>query len=144
MCRDIPGKELFQYFDEKGGRRSIDSGMVNRYIKEASGGDFTAKDFRTWAGTLHILQTFCSMEKPGCEADCKKNILAALDEVSEKLGNTRTVCRKYYVHPGIIRMYEERALDKYLKELDAIEEDDNLTGLASEEIILMKILKGLV
>jgi DNA topoisomerase-1 len=144
MCRDIPGKELFQYFDEAGERHSIDSGMVNRYIKEASGGDFTAKDFRTWAGTLHILQTFCSMEDPGCETDCKKNIVAALDEVSHKLGNKRTVCKKYYVHPGIIRLYEERSLNKYLKELDAIEKDDHLSGLTSEERMLMKILKELV
>lgn len=144
MCKDIPGKELFQYFDEQGQRQSIDSGMVNRYIKEASGGDFTAKDFRTWAGTLHILQTFCSMEEPSCDSDCKKNVLAALDNVSHKLGNTRTVCKKYYVHPGIIRLYEERSLDKYLKELDAIEKEDQLSGLASEERILMKILKELV
>jgi DNA topoisomerase-1 len=144
MCRDIPGKELFQYFDEQGERHSIDSGMVNRYIKDASGGDFTAKDFRTWAGTLHILQTFCSMDAPEAQTDCKKNILAALDEVSHKLGNTRTVCKKYYVHPGIIRLYEERALDKYLKELDAIEKDDQLSGLTSEERVLMKILKELL
>lgn len=144
MCRDIPGKELFQYFDEQGQRHSIDSGMVNRYIKEASGGDFTAKDFRTWAGTLHILQTFCSMDSPAAPTDCKKNILAALDEVSRKLGNTRTVCKKYYVHPGIIRLYEERALDKYLKELDAIEKDDQLSDLTSEEKVLMKILKELL
>lgn len=144
MCRDIPGKELFQYFDENGDRRSIDSGMVNRYIKEASGGDFTAKDFRTWAGTLHILQTFCSMEKPEGEAACKKNILAALDEVSEKLGNTRMVCRKYYVHPGIIRLYEERALDKYLQELDAVEKTKSGSNLTSEEKVLMKILKEIM
>ncbi|HEY1022532.1 MAG TPA: DNA topoisomerase IB [Flavisolibacter sp.] len=144
MCRDIPGKELFQYFDEQGERHSIDSGMVNRYIKDASGGDFTAKDFRTWAGTLHILQTFCSMDAPEAQTDCKKNILAALDEVSQKLGNTRTVCKKYYVHPGIIRLYEERALDKYLKELDAIEKEDQLSGLTSEERVLMKILKELL
>ncbi|MBB1286189.1 DNA topoisomerase IB [Flavisolibacter sp. BT320] len=144
MCRDIPGKELFQYFDEQGERHSIDSGMVNRYIKDASGGDFTAKDFRTWAGTLHILQTFCSMDAPEAQTDCKKNILAALDEVSHKLGNTRMVCKKYYVHPGIIRLYEERALDKYLKELDAIEKDDQLSGLTSEERVLMKILKELL
>lgn len=144
MCRDIPGKELFQYFDGQGERQSIDSGMVNRYIKDASGGDFTAKDFRTWAGTLHILQTFCLMDAPEAQTDCKKNILAALDEVSHKLGNTRTVCKKYYVHPGIIRLYEERALDKYLKELDAIEKDDHLTGLTSEERVLMKILKELL
>lgn len=143
MCRDIPGKELFQYFDESGERRSIDSGMVNRYIKEASGGDFTAKDFRTWAGTLHILQSFCGQDSPEADADCKRNILAALDEVSHKLGNTRTVCKKYYVHPGIIRLYEEKALGKYLKELDAIEKDDHLSGLTSEERVLMKILKEL-
>lgn len=144
MCRDIPGKELFQYFGPGGERHSIDSGMVNRYIKEASGGDFTAKDFRTWAGTLHILQTFCGMEKPDTDSACKKNILAALDDVSQKLGNTRTVCKKYYVHPGIIRLYEEQALGKYLKELDNIEKDDHLTGLTSEERVLMKILKELV
>jgi DNA topoisomerase-1 len=144
MCRDIPGKELFQYFGPDGERRSIDSGMVNRYIKEASGGDFTAKDFRTWAGTLHILQTFCNLEKPDGESACKKNIVAALDEVSHKLGNTRTVCKKYYVHPGIIRLYEDQLLDKYLKELDSIEKDDHLTGLTSEERVLMKILNELV
>lgn len=144
MCRDIPGKELFQYFGPDGERHSIDSGMVNRYIKEASGGDFTAKDFRTWAGTLHILQTFCNLDKPEGEAACKKNIVAALDEVSHKLGNTRTVCKKYYVHPGIIRLYEEQSLDKYLKELDNIEKDDHLAGLTSEERVLMKILKELV
>ena len=144
MCKDIPGKELFQYFGEDGERHSIDSGMVNRYIKEASGGEFTAKDFRTWAGTLHILQTFCNMEHPETASDCKKNIVSALDEVSQKLGNTRTVCKKYYVHPGIIRLYEEQSLHKYLKELDDIEKDDHLSGLTSEERVLMKILKGLV
>ena len=143
-CKDIPGKELFQYYDSDGARHAIDSGMVNRYIKEASGGDFTAKDFRTWAGTLNILRAFCAMEEPSSEAACKRNIIAALDEVSEKLGNTRTVCKKYYVHPGIIKLYEEKALDKYIKELDAIEKDDNLSGLTSEERVLMKILKGLV
>ena len=132
-CKDIPGKELFQYYDSDGGRHAIDSGMVNRYIKEASGGDFTAKDFHTWAGTLNILRAFCAMEEPSSEAACKRNIIAALDEVSEKLGNTRTVCKKYYVHPGIIKLYEEKALDKYIKELDAIEKDDNLSGLTSEE-----------
>jgi DNA topoisomerase-1 len=78
------------------------------------------------------------------ETDCKKNILAALDEVSSKLGNTRTVCKKYYVHPGIFRLYEEKSLGKYLKELDAIEKADDLTGLASDERVLMKILKELV
>lgn len=143
-CRDIPGKELFQYYDSDGVRHPIDSGMVNRYIKEASGGEFTAKDFRTWSGTLNILRAFCTMDDSKTDGDCKRNILAALDTVSEKLGNTRTVCKKYYVHPGVIRLYEEKALHKYLKELDVIEKDDNLTGLASEEKVMMKILKDLV
>ncbi|MCW3074498.1 MAG: topoisomerase [Flaviaesturariibacter sp.] len=143
-CRDIPGKELFQYYDAEGNRKPIDSGMVNAYIKEATGGDFTAKDFRTWAGTLNILQSFKAFGEVGIETDIKKNVLAALDEVSKKLGNTRTVCKKYYVHPGIIRLYEENSLAKYLKQLDAIEAPDDLTGLTSEEKVLMKILKELV
>ncbi|MDB5251019.1 MAG: topoisomerase, partial [Flaviaesturariibacter sp.] len=143
-CRDIPGKELFQYYTEDGTRRSIDSGQVNAYIKEATGGDFTAKDFRTWAGTLNALRSFRVAGGAETDADLKKNVLAALDNVSEKLGNTRTVCKKYYVHPGLIRLYEERSLDKYLKQLDAIEKPDELAGLASDEKVLMKILKELV
>jgi len=122
----------------------VDSGMVNRYIKDATGGDFSAKDFRTWAGTLDVLRAFKSMGEAGSDADCKKNIIAALDEVSKKLGNTRTVCKKYYVHPGILKLYEEKNLAKYLKELDNIEKPDDLTGLTSEEKVLMKILKELV
>ena len=70
--------------------------------------------------------------------------MAALDEVSKKLGNSRTICKKYYVHPGVIKLYEEQNLDKYLKELDKIEESDELTGLTSEERVMMKILKELV
>ena len=144
QCRDIPGKELFQYYDAEGNRKSIDSGMVNRYIKDASGGDFTAKDFRTWAGTLNIIRAFRSMGEAETDSECKKNILAALDEVSKQLGNTRTVCKKYYVHPGVIKLYEDKSLLKYLGELDKIEEPDDLAGLASEERVLMKILKQLV
>lgn len=143
-CRDIPGKELFQYLDGEGNRKSIDSGMVNKYIKDATGGDFSAKDFRTWAGTLDILRAFKALGQAGSETDCKKNIVAALDEVSKKLGNTRTVCKKYYVHPGLIKLYEEQNLDKYLKELDAIENPDDLSGLTSDERVLMKILQELV
>ena len=143
-CRDIPGKELFQYLDSEGNKKTIDSGMVNKYIKEATGGDFSAKDFRTWAGTLDALRAFKAMGQAGSDADCKKNIIAALDEVSKKLGNTRTVCKKYYVHPGLIQLYEEKNLDKYLKELDNIEKPDDLSGLTSEERVLMKILQTLV
>lgn len=144
QCRDMPGKELFQYYDAGGNRKPIDSGMVNRYIKEAAGAEFTAKDFRTWAGTLNIIHAFKSIGEAESESDRKKNIVAALDEVSKKLGNTRTVCKKYYVHPGIIKLYEEKNLDKYLKELDTIEKPDALTGMTTEEKVLMKILKELV
>ena len=143
-CRDIPGKELFQYYDAEGNKRSVDSGMVNDYIKKATGGDFSAKDFRTWAGTLDVLRAFKALEEPCNDGECKKNIVAALDEVSKKLGNTRTVCKKYYVHPGVLRLYEERSLDKYLKELDQIEKPDNLAGLSTEERVMMKILEELV
>jgi DNA topoisomerase-1 len=143
-CRDIPGKELFQYYDANGARRTVDSGMVNTYIKNATGGDYTAKDFRTWAGTLNILRAFKVIGEAVTDADCKKNVLAALDEVSQQLGNTRTVCKKYYVHPGIIRLYEEKSLTRYLKEIDDIERPDNLAGYTSEEKILMKILENLV
>jgi len=143
-CREIPGRELFQYYDAEGNRNSVDSGSVNQYIKDAMGGDFTAKDFRTWAGTLNILRAFKAIGCGESDSDCKKNMIAALDEVSKKLGNTRTVCKKYYVHPGIMKLYEEQSLEKHLKELNEIEEPDHLTGLTSDERVLMKILKELV
>jgi DNA topoisomerase-1 len=142
QCRDIPGKELFQYYDDDGKRQGIDSGMVNDYIKEAAGADFTAKDFRTWAGTLNLLRCLKSMGEAVSESEIKRNIVAALDEVSRKLGNTRTVCRKYYVHPELIKLYEGHNLKQYLDELDDIEEPDQVTGLTKDEKVLMKILKA--
>jgi DNA topoisomerase-1 len=142
-CRGIPGKELFQYYDAGHNRKSIDSGMVNNYIKQATGGEFSSKDFRTWAGTLQIMRSFKNMGEALTDAARKKKVVEALDEVSMKLGNTRTVCKKYYVHPGIIRLYEENNLLRYLSSLDAIEEPDEKTDLTDEEKILMKILKTL-
>ena len=142
-CRDIPGKELFQYFDKEGNRKSIDSGMVNNYIKEATGMEFTTKDFRTWAGSLNILWAFKSIGEAMNNAECKKKIVEALDQVSLKLGNTRTVCKKYYVHPGLLSLYEENNLQKYLAGLDDIEHPDDVSGLTTSEKVLMKILKSL-
>lgn len=141
-CRDIPGKELFQYIDEKGERRMIDSGMVNNYIKEISAGDFTAKDFRTWAGTVHALLAFKEIGFSETQTESKKNIVAALDTVSKHLGNTRTVCKKYYVHPAILTLYENRGLEKYMEELNSIEKNDNKSDLTIEEKILMNILES--
>lgn len=140
QCRDVPGKELFQYYDEEGKRRSVDSGMVNNYIHEAAGMDFSAKDFRTWAGSLQALQAFSSVGEAMTDSECKKNVVQVLDSVSKKLGNTRTVCKKYYVHPSLIKLYEDKKLVEYLKELDKLEEPDDKSGLTKEEQVLMKIL----
>lgn len=142
-CRDIPGKELFQYVNEEGIRSSVDSGMVNNYIKEAAGNEFTAKDFRTWAGSLTILSCFKNLGPCENEAQVKKNVVSAIDEVSLKLGNTRAVCRKYYVHPGIVKLYEEQTLSRYLKDLEASDDTEDSIELTSEEKVLMRILKKL-
>lgn len=143
-CRDIPGKELFQYYDGNGERKSIDSSMLNNYIKEATGNDFTAKDFRTWAGSLQMMRSLKVLEQADSDTKRKSNIVSALNEVSLKLGNTRTVCKKYYVHPGIIELYEHNEIEKYLEELDGIEEPDDKSGLTKDEKVLMKVLKQLV
>ncbi len=142
-CRDIPGKELFQYYDNDGSRKSVDSGMVNNYIKQSMG-DFSAKDFRTWAGTIHALEAFRAIGEAVTQVEIKKNIVAVLDTVSVKLGNTRTVCKIYYVHPGLIALYEKNNLSKYLKELDHMEKPDDRSGLTTVEQLLMKILKDLI
>jgi DNA topoisomerase I len=141
-CRNIPGKELFQYFDESGNRKAIDSGMVNDYIKEATGMDFTAKDLRTWSGTIHALQALWSLGESTTVTDCKKNIVSALDIVSKKLGNTRSVCKKYYVHPVLFELYQEKKLIKYMSELNQLEQPDDKSDLTAEEKILIKILKS--
>jgi DNA topoisomerase-1 len=139
QCRDIPGKELFQYYDDKGQRHPIDSGMVNNYIREISGGSFTAKDFRTWAGTLHAIEAFKEMGCSDTAAGTKKNIVAALDAVAKQLGNTRTVCKKYYVHPMVIDHYTNKTINKYLDKLD-ITASDSETELTSGEQVLMSML----
>ena len=141
-CRDVPGKELFQFYDEEGSHHSIESGLVNNYIREISQADFTAKDFRTWAGTV---EAFLALKSIGCaetKTEAKRQIVAALDMVSEHLGNTRTVCKKYYVHPLILSLYESNKLEKYIEELDNIEKDDGKAGLSPEEKMVMKILES--
>jgi DNA topoisomerase I len=143
-CRDIPGKELFQYINEQGERCTIDSGMVNNYIREATGRELSAKDFRTWAGTLSILNSFRELEPPTDLNSTKKNVIAALDEVSIKLGNTRTVCKKYYVHPQIVKLYEEGGLGKYLDQMEGDSQSPEMSAqLTSDEKVLMKILQKL-
>ncbi len=118
QCRDIPGKELFQYYNEDGQRCTVGSGDVNNYLKEITGEDFTAKDFRTWAGSVSALYAFKDAGEFETVTECRKKIVSVLDEVAINLGNTRTVCKKYYVHPTVIKSYQEGTIFKYIKKLD--------------------------
>ncbi len=140
-CRDIPGKELFQYIDENQNHHSIDSGMVNDYIKKITGKDFSAKDFRTWSGTIHAFIAFKTLGCSDTSTNIKKNITEALHMVSKQLGNTPTVCKKYYVHPVIISLYDEQRLQNYIRKVNHVEQKGSSSGLAPEEKILMTILE---
>lgn len=140
-CKDIPGRELFQYIDDEGNRHTVDSGMVNDYIKEISGEDFTAKDFRTWSGTVNALIAFKEIGYAETHTEYKKKVKEALEIVASHLGNTSTVCRKYYVHPLVINLYENNTIKKYLDELEQIEENDGKADLTQEEKLVLKILE---
>jgi DNA topoisomerase-1 len=115
QCRDIPGKELFQY-DQQGNPKAIDSGMVNDYLKSISGQDFTTKDFRTWIGTKQAICAFKQTAIAKTKNQIQKNIIETLDKVSAHLGNTRAVCKKYYVHPLILELYQCNQLGKFFNE----------------------------
>ncbi|WP_294217381.1 DNA topoisomerase IB [uncultured Chryseobacterium sp.] len=141
-CKDIPGKELFQYYDDDGNRHCIDSGMVNEYIKEISGEDFTAKDFRTWSGTVNALIAFKEIGYAETHTEYKKKVKEALDIVASNLGNTVAVCKKYYVHPLVINLYENNTIKKYLDELEVIEKNDGKADLTQEEKLVLKILES--
>lgn len=116
-CKDIPGKELFQYYDDEGNRHSNDSGMVNDHVKEISGEDFTAKDFRTWSGTVNALIAFKEIGYTENNTRYKKKVKEALDIVASQLGNISTVCKKYYVHPLVINLYENNTIKNILMNL---------------------------
>ena len=105
QCRDLPGYELFQYYDENGDRQTVGSEEVNAYLKEVTGQDLTSKDFRTWAGTVLAAQILREFEAFTTAAQAKKNIVAAVEQVATRLGNTRAVCRKCYIHPAIFDAY---------------------------------------
>ncbi len=104
-CQEIPGEDLFQYLDEDGVRQTISSGDVNDYLREISGQEFTAKDFRTWSGTKLAVSALTEMGECTSQRQIKSNILRAIDSVAEQLNNTRAVCRKYYVHPCVFEAY---------------------------------------
>lgn len=141
-CRDIPGQELFQYYNAGGERRSIDSGKVNNYIREISCCDFTAKDFRTWAGTLQTMKYLSELDCPDNITSKRKNIALVLDQVAAKLGNTRAVCKKSYVFPAIPEEYENGGLAPYLKKLRKSSDLSAEKGLTHDEKILLSFLKA--
>ncbi len=105
-CQTLPGQELFQYLDDDGNHQDVDSGDINSYLREITGQDFTAKDFRTWAGTMHAATALRDMGPAETRRDTQANIIRAIDLVADRLGNSRDVCRKYYVHPRVIELYQ--------------------------------------
>ncbi|HEX5553293.1 MAG TPA: DNA topoisomerase IB [Chitinophagaceae bacterium] len=136
-CREIPGKDLFQYYDEKNHVQSINSGDVNDYIRQISGKDFTSKDFRTWAGSVECIRAFKGIGFEGTDPMLKKNMVKAIDRVAVCLGNTRSVCKKYYVHPITLKCYENGQLEKYVKKFRR-----GTRWMEPEERILMKMLES--
>ena len=110
-CQDLPGHELFQYVDDDGQRHTISSGDVNAYLRETAGEEFTAKDFRTWAGTV-LAASALAGKAPESETDAKRNVVEAIRAVAARLGNTAAICRKCYVHPGVVESYLGGTLDR--------------------------------
>ena len=104
-CAEIPGHELFKYLDDDGASHTVDSGDVNAYIREITGQDFTAKDFRTWAGTVLAALALAEFKKYDSQAEAKRNVVTAIEKVAKQLGNTPAICRKSYVHPEVLTSY---------------------------------------
>src|SRR5437868_3798860 len=121
---DIPGYELFQYVDKDGTPHSVDSADVNEYLREVSGEDFTAKDFRTWAGSVLACEMLWELEKFESETEAKKNVVKAIKEVAARLGNTPSVCRKCYVHPVVLNCYMSGTLLEGVKRRADDEEEE--------------------
>lgn len=141
--KEIPGQDLFQYYCEDGEHRCLDSGEVNDYLHQHTGEDFTAKDFRTWAGTLHAMNLLADLAPFQSAAECKRNVVGIIDGVAAKLGNTRAVSKKYYIHPQVLASYEDGSLDPYL-ELLRLQRDKPAKGeLHNDEKALLLFLKDL-
>jgi DNA topoisomerase-1 len=139
-CRDLPGYELFQYLDNEGNRHSIDSADVNDYVREIAGDDFTAKDFRTWAGTVLACEMLRQAEPAESQTQAKKNVVAAIKTVAERLGNTPSVCRKCYVHPAVMESYLTGAMAKAFEQEVQREVDKQLYALRKEEFDVLHLL----
>lgn len=134
-CQDLPGHELFEYLDDDGTVHCIDSTDVNAYLREAAGEEFTAKDFRTWSGTVLAARSLQEFEAFDNLTQARRNVVAAIDTVSHKLGNTRAVCRKCYVHPAVLDAYLDGSLRERLQPGSA-------TDLSPEEAAVLAFLEG--
>ena len=141
-CQDLPGQELFQYLDEDGVRRDVTSADVNAYLREVTGEEITAKDFRTWAGTVLAALALREFEAFDSQAKAKTNLRAAIERVAARLGNTPTVCRSCYIHPQVLDCYVEGALLLQVK--DAVEDElrEDLGCLTPEEAAVLGLLKA--
>jgi DNA topoisomerase I len=137
-CQDLPGQELFQFLDASGQRRDIRSDDVNAYLREISGQDFTAKDFRTWAGTVLAALALSEFTKCDTKAQAKKNVVAAIESVAKRLGNTPAVCRKCYVHPHVFDSYLDGTLMGTLKQRARKE---LAGGLRGDEAAVLRLLE---
>jgi DNA topoisomerase-1 len=141
QCQEIPGQELFQYIGEDGNHYPVTSSDVNAYLKEITGENFTAKDFRTWYGTVLASEALKEFEKYDTQAQAKKNIVQAIESVSKQLGNTKSICRKCYVHPAILDSYMDGSLltqvQGELKEMLA----HDLHNLKPEEAAVIALLE---
>jgi DNA topoisomerase-1 len=138
--RDLPGQELFQYVDDDGATHNIDSADVNDYLHTVSGADYTAKDFRTWYGTVLAAVALREFERVDSEAQAKKNIVQAIEAVAKKLGNTPTICRKCYVHPVVLEAYLDGAVAQAAGER-AEQTADDLHALTPEEAAVLVLLR---
>ncbi len=139
-CQDLPGQHLFQYVDDEGEQRVVSSSDVNDYLREIGGPDVSAKDFRTWAGTVLAAIALREFEAFDSQTLAKKNIKAAIARVSERLGNTPTICRKCYVHPEIFTTYLDGTLAEDL-EKKAEKEFENLASLKPEEAAVLTLIR---
>jgi DNA topoisomerase-1 len=140
-CQDLPGQRLFQYRDEAGEAREVTSADVNGYLKEITGRDITAKDFRTWAGTVLAALALQEFEAVDSKATQKKNLRAAIEHVSARLGNTPTICRKCYIHPEVLNAYVEGNMLLQVEKKVEKELGENLSELKPEEAAVLAMLE---
>ncbi len=139
--QDLPGQDLFEWVDEGGAPHTISSVDVNAYLKEISGDDFTAKDFRTWTGTVLAAMTLLEMEAFDSQAQAKRNVVAAIKSVAKRLGNTAAVCRKCYVHPAVLDSYLGGTLAESMATSTRSERRKNLDALLPEEAAVLALLQ---